>query len=672
MNLDATLAGGRRRASLPLAAALAFVALAPASCADGGSPTAAPAGSSLRVEVAPLSLPDVGDARYTLTVANSSGTVWSRTITSSAYGDGAGALSYVGPCEAGLPHTVTLDLEALFDTSGAEIPASSWHDPTPISRPAPCAPNADTPVTFDLTIARAASQGFFDVAIQLDDIFCSAKLDCVTGSPGDYHDLELLHRPDGGPRDLTAILGLACISATGGPTSLYLDDLTISCDNLPDPILVDPSGLGLVDLDTAPSQNLDAYLFAASISRGGDGASSAAFWNVALGLDETTFTTAGPCRLTTLATASRTPFPTDSEGSLLPPDTAWPVIAWDVPLSDTARACTVDPLDAPASHVTTSYRGYLSPAPNQLAWDTSPLHLRCRLDAASDTVSCGTRPTPEPPPDPEPPAAPDPVTFSNTATGKAGSLQSWTVPATGSYRLEAWGAQGGNPRGGKGAYVAGDFDLTQGQVLSIGVGQMGSTADTTGTTTADGGGGGGASWVYIKSPITLFLVAGGGGGGGHGGRSGGPGLTGTSGGGALGTGGTNGGGGQNGGGNAYAGAGGAGWNGAGHAAYWSTATTIAGSGGNTIRSSATGGTGTTNNGTVTHGDGGYGGGGAAVHTSGATRGGGGGGYSGGDGAPNATGGMAGGGGGSFNAGTNTTAQSGARTGHGQVVISPNW
>lgn len=58
-----------------------------------------------------------------------------------------------------------------------------------------------------------------------------------------------------------------------------------------------------------------------------------------------------------------------------------------------------------------------------------------------------------------------------------GSIQEFTAPKTGRYKLEAWGAQGGNAtsgnttaRGGYGSYSVGEVSLTQGDKLYIDVG----------------------------------------------------------------------------------------------------------------------------------------------------------------------------------------------------------
>src|SRR4051794_32315255 len=60
-----------------------------------------------------------------------------------------------------------------------------------------------------------------------------------------------------------------------------------------------------------------------------------------------------------------------------------------------------------------------------------------------------------------------------------GGFRTWTVSATGVYRITAFGAQGGDgvsAGGGFGAEIGGDFSLTSGQVLSIAVGGAGTGA----------------------------------------------------------------------------------------------------------------------------------------------------------------------------------------------------
>ena len=99
-------------------------------------------------------------------------------------------------------------------------------------------------------------------------------------------------------------------------------------------------------------------------------------------------------------------------------------------------------------------------------------------------------------------------------------IQLWTVPLSGSYVIEAWGASGAEGRqsdkvsavtrpGGKGAYVKGTFNLTRGKELKILVGQRGSRGKT-GSPLPGGGGGG----TFITSSADAPLIIAGGGGGG--------------------------------------------------------------------------------------------------------------------------------------------------------------
>lgn len=71
------------------------------------------------------------------------------------------------------------------------------------------------------------------------------------------------------------------------------------------------------------------------------------------------------------------------------------------------------------------------------------------------------------------------VEFNFAYTGKP---DNFTVPIAGTYRILAFGAQGGNGTppisagsGGLGAEIGGDFDLTDGEALTIAVGGAGSS-----------------------------------------------------------------------------------------------------------------------------------------------------------------------------------------------------
>jgi len=95
-------------------------------------------------------------------------------------------------------------------------------------------------------------------------------------------------------------------------------------------------------------------------------------------------------------------------------------------------------------------------------------------------------------------------------------IQEWTVPKTGTYEIEVYGARG---RGciatydtgyyGKGARMKGRFSLTKSQIVKIVVGQEGILGGL--NSTNYGGGGGGGSFVFTGT--TPLIIAGGGGGG---------------------------------------------------------------------------------------------------------------------------------------------------------------
>ena len=104
------------------------------------------------------------------------------------------------------------------------------------------------------------------------------------------------------------------------------------------------------------------------------------------------------------------------------------------------------------------------------------------------------------------------MVFSGTDT-----VQTYVVPVTGNYIIEAAGAEGGPASclGGRGARIKGVFNLTQGEVLRIVVGRRGSPGSASPKSTG-GGGGGSFVWksdVALPLPAKPILVAGGGGGG---------------------------------------------------------------------------------------------------------------------------------------------------------------
>lgn len=114
-----------------------------------------------------------------------------------------------------------------------------------------------------------------------------------------------------------------------------------------------------------------------------------------------------------------------------------------------------------------------------------------------------------------------------------GAAQSWTVPSSGTYVIECWGAQGGasDGIGGKGGYAKGSIDLSAGETLTVYVGGHpasrpgGWNGGGNGSNSAGGNGYGGGGGTDVRRNGTALanriIVAGGGGGDRSGGFGGG-------------------------------------------------------------------------------------------------------------------------------------------------------
>lgn len=217
-----------------------------AAC-DEGAPESTFTGPGVEITVAPLNLPGITNACYDILIENSApdgiaaagnNVVLLDNICSSTYGNGPGGdISYVAPCDA----SVTVDLDGV--TTGTQNAAVTlWVDTlagaTSFQNPCPtggagctvyttCSPNADTFVEFNLTVMRDAQQGFFDVAVNFEDIFCSGKLDSRYSV---NNPIMLLHGTDG-QRDHTAVSALACTQGASNTlaTTLFRNNATVQC-----------------------------------------------------------------------------------------------------------------------------------------------------------------------------------------------------------------------------------------------------------------------------------------------------------------------------------------------------------------------------------------------------------------------------------------------------------
>ena len=269
------------------------------------------------------------------------------------------------------------------------------------------------------------------------------------------------------------------------------------------------------------------------------------------------------------------------------------------------------------------------------------------------------------------------TSLAGVVTINTQGIQEWTVPTTGTYRIDAFGAKGGDTylvfrTGGNGANIKGDFSLTSGETIKIVVGQI--AANYAGIDQFQGGGGGGGSFVWKSAGNTLLIAAGGGGGAGSNqgiaSYNGASGVTSNSGSASNGqfvsAGGTSGnGGGENtgDGGHGHGGSAGGGW-----LSDGASTLSLAEGGYSILYGAAVGGRNGSYASNSYGSDGGFGGGGGAV-----IAGGGGGGYSGGGAGnqPNSVGWCenGGGGGGSYNSGTNPSNTAGSNGGNGQVIIT---
>ncbi len=308
-----------------------------ASC-EGGVPNSE-TGSRIALSVAPLNLPGIDEACYSIEIANNasgSGLVFSEAnICSTKYGDGKGAITFVGACDAsadadpaaGIQNRVELQLTSLSSNTGDLTAPADYINPCGNEQCVQfvtCTENIDTAVTFNLTVLRSADQGFFDIGVSFSDVFCSAKVDCPS---------QLVFN-DAGVRGPTAVVAFACTAGDAGPTHMYLDDiafagLTYDVDA--------PKGNNDVNGATAggryviykDQEELPGY--------------TKYFWNIAIDITGKTGT------IVTRASASGTPL----VGNTTPAATRYPVIDFNVPVN--SGVCSANPLDGPGSGVTTSY-----------------------------------------------------------------------------------------------------------------------------------------------------------------------------------------------------------------------------------------------------------------------------------------------------------------------------
>ncbi|MCB9734904.1 MAG: hypothetical protein H6745_20140 [Deltaproteobacteria bacterium] len=409
---------------------LAAGALAAGACADNAAPTSSLGDTPLNLDIAALTLDGVSDAIWDIQVKNEAdATVFEARITSSGYGDGAGSASYVGTCDAqtnsntndktsGGPddtkhwnevnvwivgvykHTFAGTLGDFGDSpapgnvfeSTAEA-AETIQNPGVLTQYIDCKENQDAFVEFNVAVMRPANQGFFDIAVNFNDIYCSAKYDC---NVGDFlHDVDATN---GSAREKTHVIGLACTSGSGtnADTTLLMTDITIKCydsnavlqstvtiapngdGNLCTGVASDSGGLGSGNCDAnvltiSPSGTAPLFQIAAYQGKESTATTQAIqYWNVALGLLDTSPYT-GACTVSFDATADDATNPVlsgagDGDGTAnnIDQGTVYPFIEFQI--ADLFGCNTEEKLNVANSGVQSRYTA----TSNETATSTSP------------------------------------------------------------------------------------------------------------------------------------------------------------------------------------------------------------------------------------------------------------------------------------------------------------
>jgi len=296
------------------------------------------------------------------------------SVCSDQYGNADGGdITYVGPCDAspevdtqpgtdGTQNDVTIWVDGLYDALGDDL--GDWQDPCGVggcTLSVSCTENEDQLAEFNLTVLRQAKQGFFDIVVNFDDIFCSAKLDtCYDGEP-----IKLLHGSDG-ERDWTAVFGFACTAGSDdSATNLMYGSIQVDC-GAAGWFVLDPSlepGTRIAT-DGVNTLRYGIYRGLEELDCGsGVGSCNKAYWNLAIDIDELRALNA-TCTLSLTATANdgNNGF---SNGLPTSPGLAYPYIdafatlttAAESPATEGVGTCQQEPLGGPNGVVATTYKG---------------------------------------------------------------------------------------------------------------------------------------------------------------------------------------------------------------------------------------------------------------------------------------------------------------------------
>jgi len=378
-----------------------------------------PDGPGIAIKIAPVTYNAAVDVCYGIHIANADGdtVVFLQNICSSDYGNGAGGdIAYVAPCDASGTgsSTVTLWLEEIVvdpgtgpeaededsyinpcgladlsldtdNTAGADFPVGdlNYDAPFTCTRTVTCLPNADVQVAFNLTIMRDAQQGFFDIIVDFEDIFCSAKIDTCYRADEDHEDpwpikllLDLDEGQSDGSRDATAVMAFACTAGADETsdgdeeqTTLHLSKVNVDCAAGVS-FSLDPTGPGKNKTVVVGTNTINYALYVGDevlpcdSDEGGPIPCNKAWWNLALNLEDLQEAGFANCTISATGTATGADGVQLVDGQLDGIGVSYAAINFSMQVNGTGGApvCDYNPLNGENSAgddstVTTGYYG---------------------------------------------------------------------------------------------------------------------------------------------------------------------------------------------------------------------------------------------------------------------------------------------------------------------------
>ncbi len=367
-----------------LTLAAGAVALGSFACGEGSTPVVGTDGAGITIAVAPLDGSGIGVACFDLQVTTELGTLWEKgdpainyldsdddTICSDDHGNaGGGSIRWVGSCDAqdaadtdpngraGVQNSVTLWFDGIYneaktaETAGVYDPCGTAGCTLEFD----CIANTDTLAEFNFTVIRDAENGFFDIAVRFDNIYCASKYDdCYSNN----QDITLFSDDDGDHK--TGVYALACTAPFGKEVDLHYGNLAVVCSGVTFPI--DPTVSARTEAASVPAGHLltyDVYRDQTTVNCDDDtvdppvtGNCNGLFWNISF--DLTDLEALGGCTLAFSATATNG---TGSFVSGLPtnPGATYPYIDVDATITG-GDACQQNPLNGDGSAVVTNYHG---------------------------------------------------------------------------------------------------------------------------------------------------------------------------------------------------------------------------------------------------------------------------------------------------------------------------